>query len=346
MSLDMIVLLEKSRIPERRALQGALNDLNIPLILNPTLNLSVDSGFSPCTLKDEPSGFEIGAGPASELFSYYPTLKEIAGDRDWSFNLRWGSDTREGASVSAVCAAFIKSCDAVTYYPADEIVYDLQGNLDELQAALKELRAKDTTKKDFAALLKSLLSDLPGFVIRDRLMFLPPANQILRGLYFDRTSVKTQFRVMAFFLPLCVPTDHLHFSFPKDLRTPEGRQSWTLNDSDLRRDLGAGVKRLAHEFLEPIHSLQDLIRFVESQPHNTPQEIRDIAYCLIRIGEFRKGQLLLRQVLDKYDRKIDWQRAAAEQAESLISTIDSNPSAAQLQLQEWELQTAKNLGLD
>ena len=139
MSLEMLVFLEKSRIPDRDSLQSTVESLGVPLQLDSTLNLNTDRGFSPSTIKGVPSGFEIGSQLAQELVPIYPTLKGIVGRRDWAISFRWGSNMSECACVLGASAALVKLCDAVAYYPADDIRYDLKSLLDELQGCLTEI---------------------------------------------------------------------------------------------------------------------------------------------------------------------------------------------------------------
>jgi hypothetical protein len=139
MSLEMLVLIEKLRIPQRNELQRALKTLGIPLELDRTLDLNIDRGFSPSLLNGVSSGFEISAPPIEELIPDYPPLKEIVGRRDWAFSFRWGGHMRECACVLGISAALIKLCDATSYYPADDITYDLKRTLGEVHDCLKQV---------------------------------------------------------------------------------------------------------------------------------------------------------------------------------------------------------------
>jgi hypothetical protein len=138
-SLEMLVFLEKSRIPEQDSFQSAIESLGIPLQLDSSLNLTTDRGFSPSIIKGVSSGFEIGSEVAQEQIRNYPALKGIVDRRDWAFSFRWGSSMSECACVLGAAAALVKLCDAVVYYPADNITYDLKNLLDELQGCLKEI---------------------------------------------------------------------------------------------------------------------------------------------------------------------------------------------------------------
>ena len=69
------------------------------------------------------------------------------------------------------------------------------------------------TTKEFIALEKSLLPDLPDFAVKGPLMFIPPAERLLRGISFEGSSFdKTSFYVTVFVMPLCIPTKHLYFN--------------------------------------------------------------------------------------------------------------------------------------
>ncbi len=139
MSLEMLVFLEKSRIPDRGRFQNAVESLGVPLQLNSALNLVSDRGYSPSSIKGVSSGFEIDSQSSQETLEYYPALKKVIGARDWTMVFRWGSSMSEGACVLGASAALVKLCDAIAYYPPDSITYDLKNLLDELQACLKEI---------------------------------------------------------------------------------------------------------------------------------------------------------------------------------------------------------------
>jgi|SRR6267378_897502 len=139
MSLEMLVFLEKSRIPDRGSLQSAVESLGVPLQLNSTLDLIGDRGFSPSSIKGVSSGFEIDSQSSQEILEHYPALKKTIGTREWTISFRWGSSMSECACVLGASAALVKLCDAAAYYPPDGITYDLKSLLDELQGCLKQI---------------------------------------------------------------------------------------------------------------------------------------------------------------------------------------------------------------
>jgi hypothetical protein len=139
MSLEMLLFLNKTRIPDKVNLQNAVDSLGLPFQFDSALDLVSDRGFSPSSLKGNLSGFEIHGQATQEILPHYPRLSKTVGSRDWTITFRWGSRMSECACVLAASAAMIKVCDAVAYYPADDIKYTLQRLLDEFQDVLKQV---------------------------------------------------------------------------------------------------------------------------------------------------------------------------------------------------------------
>jgi hypothetical protein len=136
MSLEINVFLDKGRVPNRSSWQAAVASLGIPLELDPALDPFHDRGFSPSKVKGLDSGFEIYSEPAVSLVENQPELARTVGERDWCISFRWGGDLNECACVMAASAALVKLCDAVAYYPDDNLTYDLNGLLDAAKECL------------------------------------------------------------------------------------------------------------------------------------------------------------------------------------------------------------------
>lgn len=136
MSLEMQVFLRKERVPAVSAWQAAVTTLGIALELDPQLNPLQDSGFSPSKINGNQSGFEIYSEPAAALLAEQPRLTKPVADRDWCISFRWGGDLKECACVLGASAALVKTCDAVAYYPDDDLIYSLDRLLDEAKSCL------------------------------------------------------------------------------------------------------------------------------------------------------------------------------------------------------------------
>jgi hypothetical protein len=72
MSLEMLLFLDKSRIPDKASLQNTVDSLALPFQFDPALDLVSDRGSSPSSLKGNLSGFEIHAQATQEILPHYP----------------------------------------------------------------------------------------------------------------------------------------------------------------------------------------------------------------------------------------------------------------------------------
>ncbi len=86
------------------------------------------------------------------------------------------------------------------------------------------------TAKQFVALGKDLLQQLPIFAIKGKIMVLLPMEHFLRGISFDPSAFnRTSFSATAFIMPLFVPSPHLTLNFANRVRKREGGDRWDAN---------------------------------------------------------------------------------------------------------------------
>jgi len=137
MSLEMHVFLEKRRVPDRASWQAAVDSLALPFQLDSDLDPIHDTGFSPSKINGLDSGFEIYSESAAGLLQDHAELAKAVGSRDWCISFRWGGDMNECACVLAASAALVKLCDALAYYPDDNLTYDLKRLIAETQSCLQ-----------------------------------------------------------------------------------------------------------------------------------------------------------------------------------------------------------------
>ena len=202
------------------------------------------------------------------------------------------------------------------------------------------------TTKEFILLEKSLLSELPVFAIKGRLMFIPHTELILRGISFEGSSFdKTSFYASMFVMPLCVPTNHLYFNFGNRIRKENGADRWNVAMPNLVTELGSALKLQAVPFLSRIESLLDFVEVAKSFSGN-PHTPKAIAFALARAGQNSQAVEVLDQLLSQLDLNVAWQREIADQAKALRAKLVTNPIEAQQQLDAWEAETVHNLGLD
>jgi hypothetical protein len=200
------------------------------------------------------------------------------------------------------------------------------------------------TKKEFIALEKKLLPYLPGFAISGRLTFISPVGHTLRGFGFDPSGFdKKGLYVTLFFLPLCVPSKYLTYGFGKRLKGT----GWRADEPGLENQLIAAMQKDV-PFLKSLSTPRDVLEAVKSQERNfhDPYKYEAIAYLLIRVGEPTAGIGALDDLLSVLDLSIAWQSEMAERASALKSMLVRNPSDAQKQLEAWEAESIRNLGLE
>jgi hypothetical protein len=204
-------------------------------------------------------------------------------------------------------------------------------------------------KRQFESLCKQLLPHLPGFSCKGWLLFMKPINHILRGFCCDDSGLdSTKFAVTTFCLPLYVPTDHITFLFGDRLRNDRGCEIWwDINDGNLTSQLLARIEGQGIPYL----SKMDDPRRLEEVAHDLPStqegyKWETIAYSLARAGDIDQAVAALEQLVNLLDKKISWQRDMADRSQVLKAKLVENPSEAQQQLEAWEAESARNLGLE
>jgi hypothetical protein len=128
MARALSAYLSRDKVPERKALQQAIDALKLPLKFDGEYVPFETSGYLPFTLDGEDAGFflrfdDVAADVASAL---------NLGDRNVALNLKWGGDPREEAAALIFCAALAKTFDAVVQ--ADEVL-----SVEQLSAKAKKL---------------------------------------------------------------------------------------------------------------------------------------------------------------------------------------------------------------
>ena len=95
MSLQQIAYVFRASVPDRAALQAAVDALGFDCKIDAFYVPFECSGFLPCILAGSGSGFEIYFESAAEVLSEFPHLADSIGNRDVAITFRWGSDMSE-----------------------------------------------------------------------------------------------------------------------------------------------------------------------------------------------------------------------------------------------------------
>jgi hypothetical protein len=199
--------------------------------------------------------------------------------------------------------------------------------------------------KEFVALEKRLLPEFPEFAIKGSLMFVTPLGQTLRGFDFESSRSKECFYVYAFFLPLCTPAEYLSYNFGDRLRC-NGAELLCTTDPDFEAALKSAMQKEAR-FLRTLQSPEDVITALRAHVRRTndPYGYEAIAYLLARQGKARAAVEELDRLVRMLD-PVDWQQEMASRAQLLKAKLLANPMEARQQLETWELQSVRNLGLE
>jgi len=200
--------------------------------------------------------------------------------------------------------------------------------------------------KEFLSIEKTLLQSMPGFSIKGRLMLMSPMKHILRGIWFDGSDFDTNsFYATYFVMPLCIPTKHLILSFGNRLRY-SGGDRWNVNDPNALAGLSATIVRDAVPFLSRAESLLGFVEVAKTFSNANPHTAKAIAFSLARAGHVDEAVSVLNQLLLRLDLNVAWQQEMADLAKDLKTKLVANPSEAQQQLEAWEAESARNLGLE
>jgi hypothetical protein len=139
LSLLQTAYIVRKNVPDRQALQAAVDSTGFDCKLDESYIPFESSGFLPCSINGKKSGFEISFEPASEPLAVFPQLGERVGGRDVAITFRWGGDMAECTCVLIVSLALAKDFGAIVHYQDDDLLYSTEQLVDEAAAALKHL---------------------------------------------------------------------------------------------------------------------------------------------------------------------------------------------------------------
>jgi hypothetical protein len=111
MARTLTAYLKREDVPERKALQQAIDALAFPLALDDAYVPFETSGYLPCTLDGEDAGFDLRFKDAAAAAA----LPSGIGDRDTAVTCKWCGDPREEAAARAFCAALAKDFGALVH---------------------------------------------------------------------------------------------------------------------------------------------------------------------------------------------------------------------------------------
>lgn len=201
------------------------------------------------------------------------------------------------------------------------------------------------TTKEFIAIEKRLLASFPGFVTKGALMFIQPLNHTLRGFQFEPSAFsKKDFYVNVFFLPLCIPTRHVHFTFGHRLARGHSER-WSVDQPDLEVALRTEMQKDL-SFLTNLSTPKGVMKALEPfAKRDNPHSHEALAYVFAQADEVKAALDAIAALLKLTDTTVPWQQEVAFRAQSIRAKLLADPEDARRQLTLWETETINNLGL-
>jgi hypothetical protein len=136
MSIELYAFLTKNNVPSQIEWQKSIDKFGFDFKIDPELKPFVDSGFSPCKLSGEVSGFEIYYETSKSITNDYPEILEMLDERDCCISFRFGGDVKELISSLIASASLIKSFDALVYDPSENVFYQADDIIEEVHQLL------------------------------------------------------------------------------------------------------------------------------------------------------------------------------------------------------------------
>jgi hypothetical protein len=205
--------------------------------------------------------------------------------------------------------------------------------------------------KEFVALEKRLLPTFPGFAVKGQLMILSPIKHTLIGFHFDGSSFdKDSFYANAFFMPLCIPTDHIHLTFGQRVRNNKGER-WNTGDLNFEAALEAAMQKEA-PFLRKLRTPRDVAAALKpmTRPNGAgyvnPHCYEAFAYSLLQAGETTTAAEGLDTLIKRADPTVKWESEIASRARLIRDKLLDSPKIAHEQLALWQNESIRNLKID
>jgi hypothetical protein len=198
----------RGKLPTKAALSRAMKELGFPFAIKPaTGSLEQQSGFMPMLLRREKTGVEF------DVYNDHSAVGEFTNEGvDPSFerraSFRWGGDFQEAVAGMCAAAALAKLMNGVVFdeaenklLPVDDAIALARRNLETLLQPEVKLRF-GTRPADIKRYLKPLLRQRNDLALLGRRLIIRPVRHLLRGVFFDRTSDKYEFRLWRYIGPL------------------------------------------------------------------------------------------------------------------------------------------------
>jgi hypothetical protein len=198
----------RGKVPTKAVLSRAMKELGFPFSIKPADgSLGQQSGFMPMLRGRQETGVEFYFSSDSRAIAEFS-----AEGVDKSFKhlaiFRWSGDFEEAVAGMCGAAALAKLMNGVVFDEAEGKLFSVEGAIALARRNLDILLRSDpkprmgTTPADIKRYLKPLLKERSDLALLGRRLIIRPVRHLLRGVFFDRTSDKYQFRLWRYVCPL------------------------------------------------------------------------------------------------------------------------------------------------
>jgi hypothetical protein len=140
MSMELFVILAASQAPDVEAWNKALTADPVAVSLM-SVDLARQSGFLPATLKGAKTGMRsFHVSSYSELVSYYPSVATIKVDNPVVYELGYGGDWLEAATVFYSAWALVAKFGGTAFDPQGGMVMDAAALIEAAKQCEEEAR--------------------------------------------------------------------------------------------------------------------------------------------------------------------------------------------------------------
>lgn len=139
MARSHILYIDRAAVPDRAALQAAIDASKTKVVLDHDYAPFAVDGYLACALDGEDAGFDIRFSQRDAAAPLPPTLAEAIGSRDVAIALKWSSDPREKIAAFAFSAALAESFGAIIHDPEKDRLVSGSALLKDARAALDEI---------------------------------------------------------------------------------------------------------------------------------------------------------------------------------------------------------------
>jgi hypothetical protein len=139
MSLEQTAYIARASVPERDALQAAIDSLGFDCKLDTSYAPFHSSGCLPCLLNGQESGVEIDFYSTSVLLKSFPHLAGAVGSRDVAITFCWGGNFSECACALIISAALAKYFGAIVHYQENNTLSSADQLIEAVRTVLKHV---------------------------------------------------------------------------------------------------------------------------------------------------------------------------------------------------------------